>query len=122
MGYYTNYNLYVNNVNTKAEHQAIVEKLNELEVARYVFDDDYWSEDQKASFFFSIDPVEWYDHDEDMRKIAKAFPEKTFKLNGAREDDDDRWYCLYKGEDSEYIQAIITWPEPKRIKWKELWK
>ena len=118
MGYYTNYNLDVNNVNTEAEHQAIVDKLRELKVIEYALDEGYWSERSKSSSFFSYDEVKWYDHDEDMQKIAEAFPEKTFKLTGEGEGPDDHWYCLYKGDESEEIQAIITWPEPKRIEWR----
>lgn len=119
MGYYTNYNLDVNNVNTEVEHEAILNKLRELNIIEYALDTGYWSERSKSSSFDGMGEVKWYDYDEDMRKIARAFPEKTFKLTGEGEEPDDRWYCLYKGDESEEIQAIITWPEPKRIEWKE---
>lgn len=118
MGYYTNYNLDVNNVNTEAEHQAIVDKLRELKVIGYAIDVGRYDKISKSSSFYSMDQVKWYDHDEDMQKLAEAFPEKTFKLSGEGEEPDDRWYCLYKGEDSEYVHAIIAWPEPKRIEWR----
>lgn len=119
MGYYTSYNLDVNNVNTEAEHQAIVDKLRELKIIEYALDTGYWNERSKSSSFYSYDEVKWYDHDEDMQKIAEAFPEMTFKLTGVGEEDDDRWYCLYNGDESEEIHAVITWPEPQRIKWEE---
>lgn len=119
MGYYTNYNLDVNNVNTEEEHEAILDKLHELNIIGYALDTGYWSERSKSSSFYSYDEAKWYDHDEDMRKLAEAFPEKTFKLSGTGEDHDDRWYCLYKNGEMEQIDAIITWPEPQRIKWED---
>lgn len=119
MGYYTNYNLDVNNVNTEAEHQAIVDKLRELKIIGYALDVGRYDKISKSSSFYSMEGVKWYDHDEDMLKIAEAFPEKTFKLIGEGDEPDDRWYCLYKGKDSECVQAIITWPEPKRIEWRD---
>lgn len=119
MGYYTSYNLDVNNVKSQAEHEAIMDKLHELNVIGYALDTGYWNERSKSSSFYSYDEAKWYECHEDMRKLAEAFPEKTFKLSGVGEGADDRWYCLYKGDESEEIYAVITWPEPQRIKWED---
>jgi len=119
MGYYTSYNMDVNNVKSQAEHEAILDKLHELNVIGYALDVGYWSERSKSSSFYSYDEAKWYDHDADMLEISKQFPEMTFKLTGVGEDDDDRWYTLYRNGEFETIQAVVTWPEPEKIEWKE---
>lgn len=119
MGYYTSYNLDVNNVKSQAEHEAILDKLHELNVIGYALDIGYWNERSKSSSFYSYDEAKWYDHDEDMIKLSEAFLKMTFKLYGTGEEPDDRWYCLYKNGEMEQIDAVITWPEPQKIKWEE---
>ena len=39
--------------------------------------------------------IKWYEHDEDMRQISKAYPNYVFKLEGNGEDRDDTWIHYY---------------------------
>ena len=119
MGYYTSYNLDVNNVKSQAEHEAITNKLKELEVMGYALHAGDWIKNNNSSAFYGYDEAKWYDHDENMIKLSEAFPEMTFKLTGVGEEPDDRWYCLYKNGEMEQIDAVITWPKPQRIEWEE---
>ncbi len=119
MGYYTSYNLDVNNVKSRAEHEMLHDALNKKGIIGYALDDGDWSESLKVSYFWSCDCAKWYDHDEDMVEISKEFPEMTFKLTGNGDADDDRWYTLYRNGELETVEAMLIWPEPKKIEWKE---
>ena len=118
MGYYTSYNLDVNNVKSQAEHDALYEALNKKGIIGYAFYGGDWDK-KNTSSFWNDDCVKWYDHDTDMLEISKQFAEMTFKLTGVGEEDDDRWYTLYRNGESETISAVLIWPEPKKIEWKE---
>ncbi len=117
MGYYTSYNMDVNNVKSKAEHDALYDALRKKNIIGYAFYGGDWDKHNSSSFWCS-ECVKWYDHDEDMLEISKQFPEMTFKLIGTGDDDDDRWYTLYRNGEFETVKAVLTWPEPERIEWK----
>lgn len=40
--------------------------------------------------------AKWYDHDEDMIRISKQFPDVVFDLAGHGDDQDDIWKTYYK--------------------------
>lgn len=58
--------------------------------------------------------MKWYDHEEDMRKLAKIFPNIYFTLIGEGEDRRDYWIKQFHG--NEYYESYAEIIEPER-KW-----
>lgn len=59
------------------------------------------------------DSCKWYEHDEDMLKLAKRFPDAVFMLSGEGEEAGDVWRAYYKhGEPVAVCQAELRFPEP----------
>ena len=119
MGYYTEYTLDVQNVDTQAQHDKIIEALESKGVWHYALHEGSYDETYKSSFFDHHDCAKWYKHDDDMIEISKMFPECTFKLTGFGDDRDDMWYALYKNGEYETCSAHIEWDTPSEIYWEE---
>lgn len=87
MGYYTQYNLYVQNYDGLNETE--LDDVNSAIEALNIFDggdNRYgWSAYEK-----------WYDHDDDMLALSTRFPDVVFQLYGDGEDSEDRWMTYYK--------------------------
>lgn len=62
----------------------------------------------------SYDSLKWYDHDDDMLKLSKMFPDVTFVLYGEGEERDDNWVTYYKNGDSEFCGAQIVYDRPTK--------
>ena len=116
MGYYTLYELEAVGVNEETASK-IEEMLKGYDVIEYALEkggkigDDRW-------YWGSYESVKWYDNDEHMTAISKAFPDVTFCLSGDGEDSDDFWKCYYKNGVSELCKAHIVYDEPQTIVWK----
>ena len=120
MGYYTSYSLSVSRVPDKETAKKIAEWLNNKELLKSVFggfdvyklnsDDPYYTMD-----FETWDIAKWYEYDEDMIELSKAFPECVFCLYGSGDDNLDVWNCYYKNGESEMCMAYI--PRPMIIAW-----
>lgn len=87
MGYYTQYNLYVQNYDWLNETE--LDDVNSAIEALNIFDGGDirygWSAYEK-----------WYDHDDDMLALSTRFPDVVFQLYGDGEDSEDRWMTYYK--------------------------
>lgn len=87
MGYYTQYNLYVQNYDGMNETE--LDDVNSAIEALNIFDggdNRYgWSAYEK-----------WYDHNDDMLALSTRFPDVVFQLYGDGEDSEDRWMTYYK--------------------------
>ena len=53
------------------------------------------------------DSCKWYDHDEDMRRISKEYPDTLFHLHGEGEECGDIWDATYKNGLCHHRQAEI---------------
>jgi hypothetical protein len=62
--------------------------------------------------------VKWYEHDDDMLKLSKEFPEVTFILSGEGEESDDMWESKYKDGKMATRCPVIEWPEFGELKEK----
>ena len=58
-------------------------------------------------------PIKWYDHDDEMKRLSKHFPDVVFILKGDGEDSDDRWVTYYKNGISQSFTATVVFPEPR---------
>jgi hypothetical protein len=100
MGYYTNYKLeIIEGDDYEIDHE---EEISNLTDYNDVFDEG----------------IKWYEHDTDMLKHSKAYPNTLFKLIGEGEDSDGLWYKYYKNGKMQYCPAIITYDEYDESKLK----
>jgi hypothetical protein len=53
----------------------------------------------------------WYDHDKDMLKLSKEFPDILFTLDGNGEEWDDIWRAYYKNGRTYSDHALISFPD-----------
>jgi len=110
MGYYTYYTLHTNMSEDK-----------EREIALWMVDNlDYFDCTERSYVERSLYPLEditgdsmkWYNHQDDMKKVAHAFPDVKFELYGEGEDREDTWVEYYWNDKFERATARIVWDEP----------
>lgn len=110
MGYYTKYTLKHNALQnetfilTDIKLSAITEinKLFEEIFQKGFYKDGKWTHQ-------SYERCKWYDHEEDMKKIAKQFPNILFELYGDGEQNGDLWVKYFKGDKFQNCPAKITY-------------
>ena len=108
MGYYTYYD-----VSFKNEHKTSEYAKKLAEINPNYFGQSYNSLSYKTlEGMISRDSMTWYDHDRDMMKLSKAFPDETFVLYGEGEEKGDLWKGYYKNGKMEICRAQIIYPEP----------
>ena len=86
MGYYTNYYLDIHEGN-----KTIEEVLNNIDESE--FEGIYYSIDEYGD---TVDAVKWYNHEDDMKKFSKLYPELVFVLKGEGEESGDVWRKYFK--------------------------
>lgn len=111
MGYYTYYTLHTNSTDAK-----------EKEIALWMVDNlDYFNHTDRAyversnyplEAVISSDSMKWYDHQDDMKRVAAAFPDVKFELYGEGEDREDTWVEYYWNTRFDTATARIVWDEP----------
>ena len=53
--------------------------------------------------------AKWYDHDRDMIKLSKQFPEIVFRLKGLGESSDDMYMIYYNQGKMQFALAEISY-------------
>ncbi|MHC4121523.1 MAG: hypothetical protein ACYSWO_28970 [Planctomycetota bacterium] len=53
----------------------------------------------------------WYEHEEDMSRISRVFPEATFTLTGIGQQFGDAWKKRFRNGEVEEVRALLEWPE-----------
>lgn len=99
MGYCTLYTLTLHEA-TPEQEALILEKLQEMDIIGYAFDED----------FKSYDSVTWHNHEEDMVKLSKTFPSVHFELYGIGDNNGDLWTKHFLGGKIQRCMAKITMP------------
>lgn len=106
MGYNTKYRLW---------HDAKDKKtLNAIQKAlRIKGIKDNWLDpikDESQKWYYDPDglTMKWYEHEDDMRDIAKQFPTVLFELTGDGEEWNDKWKLYLKGKETQVSRARIT--------------
>lgn len=125
MGYYTYHTLSVyDNVDNACYGGAPYrneERIKEIAMALASNDyfghceDDSWMQYITNSYdplnaVVSGDSIKWYDHDEDMLKLSRQYPDLYFCLTGEGEERDDNWEALYHNGKMQEIRAELVWP------------
>ena len=98
MNYYTCYSLRLEEGGENSETvAAVIEKLREIDIIDYAL-----SEDLSTSA-----PATWYDYDEDMLEVSRAFPRVHFVLSGDGDDNEDIWeHHFWNGKSAKYKAEI----------------
>ncbi len=105
MGYYTQYNLYVQNDAELSDmgRNAVENAVEALDIFDGGGNSQYgWSAYEK-----------WYDHDDDMLALSARFPDVVFQLYGDGEDSEDKWMTYYKnGRSQKDALRVIIEEDP----------
>jgi len=98
MGYYTHYSLEINRSDFSEELEDVL-TLN-----------DYCDYSPLMGFFNGdADSCKWYNHEEDMLKLSKDFPDILFTLKGEGEEAGDLWVKYFKGGKKQVANAQISY-------------
>jgi Fe-S oxidoreductase len=121
MGYYTFYNLdiYKDNRNKKSKPDK--------DIVNDPYGEEQWEDgddpiavlrgfSEEASYAIDEngdgqDSTKWYEHDEDMVRLSKMFPDIVFKLTGEGETPDGLWECYYKNGKIQHCPARIIYDD-----------
>jgi|SRR6478736_37700 len=96
MGYSTSYTL------TTLTEDGKARTMREGEIQSYIED------------FIDYDPFDdrckWYDHEEEMKEISKAFPTDLIQLHGEGEESGDIWDKYFLNGKMQICKAQIVLP------------
>jgi hypothetical protein len=101
MGYETRYNLVILSGDThRNDGEPIISVLkNECEYANFaLYDNGVCRESAK-----------WYEHEADMAKFSKQYPDTLFMLSGEGDDSDDLWRMYCKNGKTQKCRAVISY-------------
>lgn len=98
MGYYTHYS--VKSMDDCIE-LYIEDMFNDIDYAECAFD----------SRGRTNQDCKWYEHEKDMRKFSKKYPDVVFELIGEGEESEDRWKKYFKNGKMQYAKAKIEYEE-----------
>lgn len=108
MGYYTYYEVSFKNEPKTSEYAKKLAEINPEYFGQSYHGFGY----ETLEGMISGDSMKWYDHDRDMMKLSKAFPDELFILHGEGEENGDLWNAYYKDGKMEICRAETVYPEP----------
>ena len=100
MGYSTNFSLELVDVYDPKIEDAIIDKLKDLDVIYYALNED----------LSSYEAVNWYDYENDMLSLSRAFPDVHFILHGLGAANEDIWDHHFIGGKAAKYRAEIFIP------------
>ena len=101
MGYYTGYELYIDDANG-LDDPAIKNVENAIKELN-IFEPGGCAEYGWSAY------TKWYDCDKDMRLLSYRFPDVVFELRGDGEDFEDVWAQYYKGGRVQTDGLVVTY-------------
>lgn len=105
MGYYTYYNLTLENA-SREQAKKVEDRLKEMDIIDDILDEMYDSD----GYFSSCDSAKWYEHEEDIGKLSMEFPEVHFVLQGEGDNRDDIWEKHFINGRIQRCHAEIVYP------------
>lgn len=106
MGYMAYYMLVVGDEGEhsfpQARHEEVLDWLERDDIFRHELEDFH---EQGMSGYTT-----WYEHDRDMIRLSKVFPEILFVLWGEGEEPEDLWKCYYLGGRMQEAPARVEYP------------
>lgn len=119
MGYYVRFALDVmDNQQLRSAAPARVRCQGHEEIVRQLHEE---SEDARSAFKENgrpIEPLKWYDHEEDLKAFSLKHPNLLFKLSGEGEEAEDLWDKYFQNGKMMVCKAVITKPpfDPSKLK------
>lgn len=113
MGYYTYFNLSVENEKDFSKEELLNASRALAEITNIV-EPSYIREDVINPFYWvSEDSMKWYDFEKDMTRLGELFPKMIFVLYGEGEERDDTWRLFVKEKEVVFQMAHIYYdPRP----------
>lgn len=105
MGYMTFYTLVVGN----GEHEISDGRHEEI-LAWLECDENFRTELEDFHESGINGYTKWYEHDQDMLRLSRTFPEVLFVLSGEGEEPGDLWKCYYLGGRVQEATARVEYP------------
>ena len=105
MGYYTDYNVEVKNLDNANQGIKIA---NMLDMSSYEFSDD-------GTFMNFSCHGKWYEWKEDFIRISLKYPKVLFEIEGKGEENDDIWKARVRAGNVEIVNAKIVFDDFKVI-------
>ena len=96
MGYYTRYTLLIQS-----------NKLNSNEIITDLRSRNEDAKDALDGYGNTNNTLKWYEHEEDMQKFSKKYPEALFVLYGEGEEAGDIWTKYFKDGKKHIAKAKI---------------
>lgn len=129
MGYYTNYNMEVIDIdkvgyNSYQIAKYMLEKQRKNDwyyPFRYSLNNFLDGTNEESGTVFALDleddeESKWYDHEKEMIELSKKFPDVLFKLHGVGEESEDIWDEYFMNGKSQYCRAEFIIPPFDRNK------
>jgi hypothetical protein len=110
MGYYTQYELKISNLDNANQGLKIAK---DLDLHDYEFLDDGTT---LTNYFES----KWYDWKEDCARVSLQYPKILIELEGKGEGSDDFWKARVQNGLCEVVHAKIVFPDFNLIKWVDI--
>lgn len=105
MGYMTCYSLVVGS----EEHEVADERREE--VLGWIERDEAFRNELESFHDHGAEGyAKWYEHERDMLRLSRAFPEVLFVLWGEGGEPEDLWKCYYLGDRMQEALAKIEYP------------
>lgn len=106
MGYYTDYNVTITNLDNANQGIKIA---NMLDLREYDFSDD----GTVMNFYFNS---KWYDWKEDCVRVSLQYPKILIEVEGEGEESRDLWRARVQNGLCERVDAKIIFPDFDLIK------
>jgi hypothetical protein len=119
MGHYTNFTLRIINRSDEKELLCLHENSETAKYCsecgipislKYLSVNDFI---EKLADDIGYDPFgdecKWYDHEEEMYRFSKEYPNVVFELSGKGEKNHDLWKKYFKNGKMQMSEAIITY-------------
>ena len=110
--------LTVRNVKNVNEFQALTERIEAYDLARYVFDTGSFYPKTKEATFSTWEEQEWSSYNGCMLRLSEELPRMTFELTVWTLDT--FWKVYYKDGITEVCTGTVIYEAPKRIAWDSL--
>ncbi len=110
MGYYTSFDL---GIEQNESNIPLTDKQQKAAVDKVI---EYLDEKKENDSFFiallsrNTDSMKWYDHEGDLKRFSKRFPDYVFRLRGEGERAEDLWFKYFKNGKIQDAYAKITFP------------
>lgn len=122
MGYYTNYDLKWSGASSGSEvcpHCGGSGRITTDDVIQTFIETEPFLYGNSEPIKHSLeDSCKWYDHEEDMVRLSKKFPDVVFELHGEGEESGDIWVKYFKNGKKQVVKAELKFApfDEKKLK------